>query len=536
MTFPSDQNIILTGFMGTGKTTIGRRLAQRLGRDFVDMDDQLVAHFGKEISQVFADEGEDAFRVAEAQLCQQLAQQSGLVVSTGGGALINAQSRQALAETGVLLCLTATVDAIAARLEAMNDRPMLETSTQSRRQRIQDLLQQRRPAYAAIAHHVDTSGRTPGQIVDAVLATLNGHLEAPNMTRIDVPNPEGGYQICIGEGLIGRAGQLMRNRNLRPGTAAVVTNDMIAQHYAEPLLASLRASGYEPTLCLVPEGEQYKTLATVADLYEQFLAAKLDRRSPIIALGGGVVGDMTGFAAASFLRGVPFVQIPTSLLAMVDSSVGGKTGVDLPQGKNLVGAFKQPAVVIIDTDVLSTLPAAEFRCGLAETIKHGVIGAPDLFEQIETHGPASLKHLVADAVRVKVQVVEEDPYESGRRAVLNLGHTFGQAIEPVSEFSIRHGEAVAVGMVAAANMAASLGYCSQELAERTRNVLERVGLPVSVPRGDYDLDALMQAMLFDKKRAGKTLRFIVPRALGDVTIIDNPGDEHVRAAFETVLL
>ena len=203
----------------------------------------------------------------------------------------------------------------------------------------------------------------------------------------------------------------------------------------------------------MPEGEQYKTLETVSDLYTQFLAARLDRRSTVVALGGGVVGDLAGFAAATYLRGVHFVQVPASLLAMVDASVGGKTGVDLPQGKNLVGAFKQPDLVVIDPDVISTLPTAEFRSGLAEIVKHGVIDAPDLFSRLEDEGPTSMSHMIVEAVRVKVRIVEEDPFERGRRAILNLGHTFGHALELVSNFSVRHGEGVALGMVAAAAMA-----------------------------------------------------------------------------------
>ncbi|MCB0129364.1 MAG: 3-dehydroquinate synthase, partial [Caldilineaceae bacterium] len=279
--------------------------------------------------------------------------------------------------------------------------------------------------------------------------------------------------------------------------------------------------------------EAYKTLGTMASLYDDFVAAGLDRRSPVIALGGGVVGDMAGFAAASYLRGVPFVQIPTSLLAMVDASVGGKTGVDLPQGKNLVGAFKQPELVIIDTAVLETLPAGEFRAGLAEVIKHGIIAAPDLFEELESHGPTSMGHLVATAVQVKVDVVEEDPFEQGRRMALNLGHTFGHAIEQVSELTMRHGDCVAVGTIAAARMAVDLGRCDPELAQRIEQVIERVGLPTRAP--GYDVETIMQTMVFDKKRSGKTLRFVIPQALGDVVIIDNPGDEYVRRAVASVV-
>ncbi|MEZ4619815.1 MAG: 3-dehydroquinate synthase [Caldilineaceae bacterium] len=372
------------------------------------------------------------------------------------------------------------------------------------------------------------------QVVERVLETLAGDAEVTNMTRIPVRGPEGSYHICIGEGLLHEAGKLLANRGLRKGTAAIVTNPMIAPDHVETLADSLRAAGFTPTVCTVPEGEQHKTLASIASLYDQFLAAGLDRKSPVISLGGGVIGDMAGFAAASYLRGVPFVQIPTSLLAMVDASVGGKTGVDLPQGKNLVGAFKQPSLVIIDTAVMRTLPAAEFRSGLAEVIKHGIIGAPELFRQFEEEGPTNLVHLVSDAVRVKVEVVEEDPFEEGRRATLNLGHTFGHAIELVSNFTVRHGEGVALGLVAATEMAAALEYCDPSLVGRVRNVLDRVELPTQL--NGYDVQAVIAAMGHDKKRVGKNIRFIIPQAIGDVVMIDNPGWEYVEAALGKILV
>lgn len=533
ITYTVSKNIILTGFMGTGKTTIGRLLAARLNRPFLDMDDQLEAHFGKPIREVFAQDGEGVFRAAEAQLCSRLSQQSGLVISTGGGALVNAENRAALGSTGVLICLTANVDELLRRVAATGERPLLHVPATDQRQRILDLLKSRRSAYGAIPHQIDTTGYTPEAIVDQIVETLQGDAEVPGMTRLTVRGPSESYHICIGEGILQQAGQLLANRGLRPGPAAVVTNELVAPHHGEALVTSLHSAGFEPTVCLVPEGEQHKTLANIAGLYDQFLTAGLDRRSPIIALGGGVIGDMTGFAAATYLRGTPFVQIPTTLLSMVDASVGGKTGVDLPQGKNLVGAFKQPHVVLIDVDVMQTLPAAEFRSGLAEVIKHGIIGAPDLFVQFEEQGPTSLKHLVTEAVRVKIKVVEEDPFEQGRRAVLNLGHTFGHAIEQVSNFSIRHGEGVAVGLVAATHMAAAIGRCNPALVERVRTVLERVGLPVRLP--GYDLEAVIEAMGHDKKRAGKTLRFVIPQALGDVVVIDNPGMNYVADALAQVL-
>lgn len=524
-TYPSEKNIVITGFMGTGKTTIGRMLAERLARPFTDMDDLLETEFGKPIARVFAEEGEAAFRNAEAQLCAALAARPGAVISTGGGALVTAQNRETLASTGLIVCLTATADAILARVDNGDERPLLAGDPAERHARVAKLMAARSRAYGAIPHQVNTTGLTPSQVVDGILDILATDQEAPGMSRIPVRVPGGVYDICIGEGLLAHCGALMRHRELHTGSVALVTNPVLAALHGPQVLAALRAGGFSPVLCVIPEGEQYKTLATVASLYGQFVAAGLDRSGAVVALGGGVVGDVAGFAAASYLRGVPFVQIPTSLLAMVDSSVGGKTGVDLPQGKNLVGAFKQPALVVIDPAVLSTLPPVEFRSGLAEVVKHGIIGAPALFAQLEEEGPASVRQLVRDAVQVKVDVVEEDPFEQDRRGLLNLGHTFGHAIEIVSNFAVRHGEGVAIGLVAAAHLAQLMERCPPDLRPRITRLLERLDLPVAAP--GLSADAILAVMGHDKKRSGKTLRFVIPQAIGEVVLVDNPGDDLV---------
>ena len=526
-------NLTITGFMGTGKTTVGTILAERLGRQLVDMDERIEAELGKTIAQVFDDEGEEVFRLAEARLCQALAQESDLVIATGGGTLVSDENRQTLAASGPVVCLTAGIDTVLQRVEDFEDRPLLPGDREEKRRNIEGLLLSRRDAYGRIPLRVPTDGIAPDAVVERVLDMLAGNNEVAEMTRITVPTPEGHYHICIGDGILAQAGRLLANRAVSKGQVAIVTNSDIAAHYAETLSESLRQKGYTPVLCLIPEGEAHKTLATIGNLYDQFVAAGLDRRSPIIGLGGGVVGDMAGFAAATYLRGAPFVQIPTSLLAMVDASVGGKTGVDLPQGKNLVGAFKQPTVVIIDPAVLAELPAAEFRSGLAEIIKHGILGAPELFRQMEVEGPTDLTQMIADAVRVKVEVVIEDPFERGRRATLNLGHTFGHAIEQVSGYRLRHGEAVAVGTVAAARMAVALNLCDAHTASCIESCLERLGLPTSA--SGLDLDDVYAMMFQDKKRKGKMLRFIIPQAIGDVVIIDDPGAEFVHAALASVL-
>jgi len=299
---------------------------------------------------------------------------------------------------------------------------------------------------------------------------------------------------------------------------AVVTNPTVGDLYASTVVASLREAGFEPFICQAPDGEAYKTLDTVRSLYDQFVAGGLDRYGAVLALGGGVIGDMAGFAAATYVRGVPLVQLPTTLLAMVDASVGGKVAVDHPRGKNLIGAFKQPELVVIDPLALATLDEAEMRSGWAEVIKAGMIGSPSLFEQLEEREDEPSLPVIAEAIRVKVAIVEEDPYEKGRRAVLNLGHTFGHALELLSGFTLRHGEAVSVGLVAATRTAVALGLCDETIEERLAALLQRFGLPTRYQ--GYEPREIWEAMATDKKRRGKKLRFVLPQALGQVMVTD----------------
>jgi 3-dehydroquinate synthase len=341
--------------------------------------------------------------------------------------------------------------------------------------------------------------------------------------------PGGEYPIYQGDGLLERAGELLAGQGWT-GAVAVVTNPTVGAIYRERLWASLAGAGFSPALCEMPDGEIHKTLDTVRKLYTSFARAGLDRDSLVIALGGGVVGDTAGFAAATYMRGLPLAQVPTSLLAMVDSSVGGKVGVDLPEGKNLVGAFKQPVAVVVDPAVLTTLPPVELRAGMAEVVKAGVIGSPALLEAIEWQSQ-KLAWMVDQAIKVKVAIVEEDPYERGRRAVLNLGHTFGHAFELLSGYRLRHGEAVSAGMVVAARLAVALSRCDWGTVARIEKVLVGLGLPVRPP--DFEPEAVWRAMAADKKKRGGRLRFVLPEEVGRVVVLDDVPQE---AVLETLVI
>ncbi len=337
-------------------------------------------------------------------------------------------------------------------------------------------------------------------------------------------------------GLLASVGQ--RLRGLTGGRrVAVLTDSNIAPLHLPALKSSLESSGFEPVIATVPAGESHKHLRTLPPVYDAFLAAKVERSTPVLALGGGVVGDMAGFIAATILRGVPFVQIPTTLLAMVDASVGGKTGVDAPAGKNLIGAFHQPIAVFIDPAVLQTLPPRELRGGLAECIKHDIIRDADGFARLENEiGKALsvdvdyLAGLVAHNVAIKARVVEADPFEKGERAHLNFGHTFGHAIEHVSNYSHSHGESVALGMVAATNLAADLKMIDSTARDRVLDLIQKAGLPISGLTLDHK--AIVSAMAFDKKVKSGKVRLILPDAIGHVVIRDDITPEAMHRAVE----
>ena len=329
------------------------------------------------------------------------------------------------------------------------------------------------------------------------------------------------YPIFVGRNLLAEVGPMLRAHHFPVGRAAVVTDSIVGKLYRDRIVETLEAAGFDPFVVEIPAGEEHKNLAWLAFLYDRLIDGRIERRSPLIALGGGVVGDMAGFAAATLQRGVPFVQIPTTLLAQVDASVGGKTAVNHPAGKNLIGAFYQPRLVVIDVETLRSLPKREFVAGLAEVIKYGVILSADLFTLIEEHLPRVLQldsdlltFVIKTCCQLKALVVEEDETESDYRAILNFGHTLGHAIESTTAYKqFLHGEAVAIGMAFATHLSYKRGLCSATVEQRVRKLLKKAGLPVDIPK-DLKGEYLLFGLATDKKMAGGKVKFVCVDDLG----------------------
>jgi 3-dehydroquinate synthase len=356
------------------------------------------------------------------------------------------------------------------------------------------------------------------------------------------------YPIVIGAGSLAQLGEQIRAQGIRAGTKVLmVTNAVVQAHYGATALASLQSAGLEASSLVIEAGEEQKTPATVSLIHDAALAHRLERGSLIVALGGGVVGDMAGFAAATWLRGIAVVQVPTTLLAMVDAAIGGKTGVNHPGGKNLIGAFHQPRLVLIDPTVLTTLPEREFRAGMAEVIKYGVIGDPELFAELEMAarrdpqaglaslaavGPELLELLLERSAAAKARVVAADELEAGLRAILNYGHTLGHVVETLSGYGTwLHGEAVAIGMVAAGELSLAMGLWADEDQARQKRLIQAAGLPLRFP--PLQREALVQCLQGDKKVKAGQIRFVLPSAIGAVAIHDDVTLESIFAITNT---
>lgn len=508
--------IFLYGPPGSGKSTIGQALAAALGIPFWDLDEEVENHAGMPVAEIFAIEGEQGFRAREKRMLELLIGKVNGVVALGGGTLLEVDNQERVANAGALLCLNASVDQLIERLRSqVGKRPLLEeeAGVDNRQEtlvrNLTELIQRRSAHYASFPQ-IELSGLTPEEAAWAVQVRLG---------RFRVSGMGAAYDVRVEEGALDRLGMQLRLHGLE-GPIALVSDDQVGELYAARALTSLQKTDHTAEAVLLPVGEQHKTIDSITYLWEAFIQAGVERCSCVVALGGGVVSDLVGFAAATYLRGVPWVAAPTSLLAMADASLGGKTGIDLAQGKNLAGAFHPPALVLADPGVLLSLPETELRSGMAEIIKAGVIGDPSLFElagrglKLLTSAP---NELVRRSMAVKIRIIQADPYEKGQRAALNLGHTIGHALELASGYTLRHGEAVAIGMVAETRLAEKIGLAQAGLAAQIARTLEACELPTSIPAA-FDRSQVLQAMNLDKKRSAGRLLFSLPVQVGEVRI------------------
>ncbi|PKQ19957.1 MAG: 3-dehydroquinate synthase [Actinobacteria bacterium HGW-Actinobacteria-6] len=511
-------HVLLIGFMGAGKSRVGAALAARLDQKFVDLDTLIETREGMSIPELFTS-GEDVFRDAEHEALQSLIDVPDSVIACGGGIVVRGENRALLGQLGRVVYLSVSAAEALARIGDTSGRPLLAGDGARLAPQI---LNARLSLYRAAADFiVDTSGRDVSEVLKEVVSVL----DAATVGRVLHVDAAAGYDVRIGPGALGGLAETVKSAT-GAGKVVVVSDTNVAPLYGTRVVESLSAASIEADLIVIEAGEPSKDWETAGRLVCELADRRLGRDGAVVALGGGVVGDIAGFAAAVYVRGIPVVQVPTTLLAQVDSSLGGKTGVDLPAGKNLAGAFWQPSAVVSDTTVLATLPDAEWTSGLVEVAKSALLAGEAETAQLES----AARHLlmrdhvaVQDAVLMaagfKASVVGGDERESGDRECLNLGHTLGHAIERVLGYGVvSHGIAVAAGMRFAARLAEDVFGAAPELTSRTEALLDALGATYTVP-ADVAAETLFDAMLSDKKTRGGVIRFVLLRAPGDWAVV-----------------
>lgn len=540
--------LVLVGPPGSGKSTIGRSLAQVLNVAYRDTDDVIVATARRTIPEIFDQDGEAAFREMESvALSSTLNTHSG-VLSLGGGTPVASINQDLLAEYaaagGTVVFLDVSMEDVLRRIGDNHGRPLLDGNPA---EKFNSLMQARRPIYERVANvHINTSPLTPDEVVTVILDNLNADSANANVadteaTRITV-TAERTYDVVVGRHLLGELAGLLGTGVNR----VLVIHPESLEATADAVREDLLAQGYEALLAVVPDAEESKTAQVLAFCWQILGQSDFTRTDAIVSIGGGATTDLAGLVAATWLRGIKIVHIPTTLLAMVDAAVGGKAAINTAEGKNLVGAFYSPHGVLCDLDSLQTLPRWDLIAGLAEVIKTGFIADPVILDLVEANSAALkqwpesrtpeldavLRELIERSVAVKAKVVSEDLREASLREILNYGHTFGHAIEQVERYQWRHGAAVSVGMVFAAELARLAGKLSDDVADRHRSILAGVGLPITY-RGDR-WEKLLAAMQRDKKTRGALLRFVTLDDIATPTRLEGPDPTLLAAAYAEI--
>jgi 3-dehydroquinate synthase len=563
MALPS--RITLIGAFGTGKSTVARLVAERLGWEAVDVDDLIVAEAGREVDALFAEEGEAAWRRREGAALAMLAGRDRIVVAAGGGATVVDTTRRAVVGAGLVVCLTATPETVVARLESKAGRPRPMAGGGDRLARTRRLLDQRAAMYALADFAVATDFLTPEEVAAEVMRLYQTYGErawsrpgrVAELSRtpsvlppvIDAPGESiivraasGEYPVYVGWGELERLGE-HTGRATGARRVFLLSDANVLPRWGEAALSSLRSAGLEADALALPAGEASKDMAGFAAALDWLASRRAERRDAIVNLGGGMVGDLGGFVAGVYMRGLSYVQAPTSLLAMVDASIGGKTAINHAGAKNLAGLFYQPRAVVADVSLLATLPRRALVEGLAEVIKHALILDPALLSLLEERleGVLALEQelsveVVRRSMEVKAAIVSEDERETGgRRELLNYGHTLGHALEAAGGYeALLHGEAVAIGMLAAAEIGRRMGMTPAALVARQRALVERAGLPLRPPAG-LERDRVLAALALDKKVVGGRQRWVLLEEAGRAAVRDDVPAELARAVLDEVL-
>jgi shikimate kinase/3-dehydroquinate synthase len=534
---PNNSLIFLVGFSGTGKSAVGRRVARLLGWEFVDEDEYIVERSGMAVEQIFANEGEDGFRCREREAIDELASRDKIVISGGGGVMLQESCRSRMLDAGLVVSLEARPETIFARLTAAVDepgaegmiRPMLDAGSNPM-ERIESLKRERQWAYALADWTVTTDGLSVEQTAHEVARAWRRMGRAATfqddpLLAATVTVETGAYPVLVGWDILeAELGNRLLSSGMT-GRAFIICDSNVIHPYGRAAQRSIHKAGIEVGLFTFPAGEASKSLETAAVIYQWLAERRVERRDVIIAVGGGVVGDLAGFIAATYLRGIKLVQVPTSLTAMVDSSIGGKTAVDLPAAKNLVGAFYHPEFILADASALLTLPARALREGWGEALKHGLALDANLMEVYESKAEALLAlepeltaSVIARNAALKARIVTEDEREtSGLRMLLNYGHTMGHGVEAAAGYNAYlHGEAVAVGMTGAARLGMAFGVTPAELVERQALLLKRFGLPDSYTGVKPGL--ILEAMSRDKKVSAGQVSWVFLESIGRAVV------------------
>ncbi len=538
-------HLFLTGLSGAGKSTVGRLAASILGWPFIDTDDLIARRMGHPVGQVLSELGEPAFRQLEAEALTAAASEQQAVIATGGGAVIAEGNRHLMRQTGLTIYLQTSVEHAWQRLNcsmSQSDavlRPLL--AGPDGQQKLEALYQTRKGWYEEADLSITTDEQTPESVAHQIIA---GAIARGALLSPDVPSQEftldlghAASQAVVEWGGLYHLPQRLQALGFRR-RVFLVTDSSVGPLYAGSLKTMLERAGLEAHIFTLPAGEASKSLASFGRIIDWLVQRRAERQEPLVALGGGVVGDLSGFVAACYQRGIPLIQAPTTLLAQVDAAIGGKTAINHPLGKNLIGAYYQPILTLADPACLLTLPERAYREGWAEIIKYGVSLDTELFNLLETSPVIQPQHsglltrVIARCIRLKLEIVQGDERESGKRAILNYGHTFGHALEAITDYTTwLHGEAVSIGMEVAARIAQAQGLLSAESAARQRALLLAYGLPVACP--GIDADAALECMSRDKKVRNGVMRWILPTDIGQAGIYDDVPLAPVRQAIET---